>query len=256
MRDTSSWQLSIRDTGTAPCFVGSTVDVSFTSAHGKLDLSPLPTRSDIIYLSPARGPVSPEFAQQAQGEIDSFCVLPTVTEIAISPGPGLGTVRLNPGPAGGWGAKPCTGKDARYLAELYSADCCTIGYAASTQTTVDAPATVRPGERIRFLVTLTNKPVPHSALAGTVNPTPTPLAFIPCPTYHEELEGIAGSFHAYQLNCTVASPIAANASETFEMFIDVPAGVHPGPSVLLWSIEGSPTVWQTGRTSLEISASG
>jgi hypothetical protein len=253
MRDTSSWQFSMHNTGAAPCFVGSTLAIAFIAAQGKLMLSPLPTRTDIVYLAGSAGSSSASISKAAVGEIDSFCVLPPINEMDISPGPGLGLARVTPGPAGGSGAA-CTGKDDRYLAEVYNDQCCTAGYAASIQSSIAAPAAVHPGEHVRFLVTLTNRPAPHSEIGGTVHPAPPALTFSPCPTYHEELEGVAGSFHTYQLNCNRARTILANQSETFEMFIDVPNNAHTGPSVLLWSIDESPTIWQTMRTNIEIGA--
>jgi len=227
--------------------------VDFIASHGKLNLSSLPTRGDIVYLAGTTGPASPRLSGAAVGEIDSFCVLPTITEMDISPAPSLGVVRVDPGPAGGWGTG-CTGKHDTYLAELFSDQCCATGYAASTQTAVKAPLTVRSGEHVRFLVTVTDRPGPHREIAGTINPTPTPLTLSPCPAYYEELEGIAGAFYAYQLNCVAASPIEPNGSETFEMFIDVPHSAPAGPAVLLWSIDGSPTVWQSIRTNIDISS--
>src|SRR5216683_1688839 len=68
----------------------------------------------------------------------------------------------------------------------------------------------------------------HQA-AGTVLPTPSPLTFNPCPTYHDELEGVSGTLHSYLLNCQQAETIPANGKESFEMFIDVPRGAAPGP---------------------------
>jgi hypothetical protein len=52
--------------------------------------------------------------------------------------------------------------------------------------------------------------------------------------YQEELEGVAGTAVAYTLNCGQARPIGNDGTETFEMFITVPIGAHPGPAVLAW----------------------
>jgi hypothetical protein len=253
-RNTSTWTITVKDKGTAPCFVGSTVEVGFATAAGTLSLPAMRTLGgDIVYLAPASAPASPRFSHEASGEIDTFpCVVPPVTQMAISPAAGLGIVLVNPGPAGGLGTT-CPGKPQSYLAELYPENCCR-GYAASTQTAMDAPAAAHRGDHLRFLVTITNRPVSHSELAGTAHPTPTPMTFTPCPTYHEELEGVAGTFHTYQLNCEQAAPIQANASETFEMYVDLPADTHPGPAVLVWSIDGSPTIYQTARANIEINS--
>ncbi len=250
-RNSSTWMLRVRDQGAMPCFVGSTVDVTFATTAGPLTLSPLRTRTDIVYLAALSTPGASGYAHQAVGEIDTFpCVVPPVTQMSISPGPGLGTVRVTPGPSGGFGV-PCPGKQGSYLAEVFPEDCCS-GYAASTQTSVDAPTVAHPGEHLRFLVTITNRPVPHSQIDGTKEPAATPMAFASCPTYREELEGIDGGFHTYKLNCRAARPIPANGSETFEMYVDVPAGAHQGPAVLVWSIDGSPTVYQTAKINIQV----
>src|ERR1700719_865312 len=78
MRDASSWQISVRNTGTSPCFVGSTLDVSFIGAHSKIDLPRLSTSGDIVYLAAAGGPSSTRFASQADGEIAAFLVFRTL----------------------------------------------------------------------------------------------------------------------------------------------------------------------------------
>jgi hypothetical protein len=248
--NTSFWEVTVEEKGGAPCFVGSTMDVSFATARGDLKLSAIRTAGDIVYLAPGPTPSSSRFSHQASGEIDTFpCVVPPIARMAISPASSLGSLTVNPGPAGGWGT-PCPGSSGSYLAELWSDNCC-MGYAASTQTSIDAPPLVHPGDHVRFLVTLKNQPVPHSELFSA-EPQPQLWSFSPCPTYHQELEGVSGTFHSYLLNCGQAAPIPANGSATFEMYMDVPGGTHPGPAVLVWSIDGSPSRYQTARTNVEI----
>ncbi len=251
-KDTSFWIIGVTNNGTAPCFVGSTFDVGFTAADGKLTMQAERTVGDIVYLEgqPGGSTPSPRFSLKARGEIDTRpCAIPPVAQMQISPGPGLGTVLGNPGPAGGWGA-PCPNTAASYLAQL-SGEGLGGGYAPSTQTAIDAPAVARPGERLRFLITITDQPVVHSTQFPT-DSTPAALVFSPCPTYHEELEGEPGTFHTYQLNCEQATTIEPYGSETFEMFIDVPVDAHPGPAVLIWSVDGSPATYQTARTNIWI----
>jgi hypothetical protein len=85
-----------------------------------------------------------------------------------------------------------------------------------------------------------------------VESTPPPWNFAPCPTYHQELEGVSATFQSYLLNCGQAAPIPPYGGETFETYRDVPAGAQPGPAVLVWSIDGSPTRYQTARINVEI----
>ena len=139
-----------------------------------------------------------------------------------------------------------------YVSELYGvpSNGAVSGYAASTQAHLSAPATAVPGEEVNFLVTLVNSPVPHTGLfPPPLNPT---MTLSPCPTYHQGLEGIPGTFHWYRLNCAAAVPIPPGGSETFAMSIQVPSAAQPGPTTLAWSIDGSPQTYQTGRSYLEI----
>jgi len=238
--NTSFWTISVTNAGTSPCFVGPTMDVGFISADGPLPLTPQRWGGNIVYLAPSRKPSMPGFNDKAVGEIDTFpCAAPRIVQMTISPGPGLGVVKLDPGPAGGFGS-PCPEKQQAYLVELMS-DVNQIGYAAMTQTSIDAPAETHPGERLRFLVTIENRPTPR--LSYGPDPSPSPLVFSPCPTYHLELEGEEGTFHTYRLNCAAASTVAPFQSEKFEMFIDIPRDAKPGPAVLVWAVDGSPLEW-------------
>ena len=86
--------------------------------------------------------------------------------------------------------------------------------------------------------------------AGTEDRPPEPLNWSPCPTYHQELQGVEGSFGTYRLNCGKVAPMPPYASATFEMYIDVPENAHPGPSVLSWGINGPPEMYNA--TSINV----
>lgn len=249
--NTSTWNIAIQNVHSAPCFVGSTVWVEFVTGAGALDVAALRrVGGDIIYLAPDKGPSGYGLWDKALGEIDTFpCVLPAIAEMRISPGPGLGSVAVSPGPAGGVGS-PCPQKQS-YLAELWP-DTDIVGYAAAVQTSLDVAATAHPGQHFRFVVTLTNAPVAHHEPAGTARPTPSPLTFNPCPTYHVELEGVAGTLYTSSLNCHQAQTIPANGKESFEMFIDVPEDALPGPAVLYWAMDGSPLAYQAYKVAIQI----
>ena len=238
--NTSSWAISAINADSAECFVGPTMAVTFETAQGPLKLSPQPWPGDPVYLHPG---------QQAVGEIDtSPCALPRITQMTISPGPGLGSRSVDPGPAGGSGS-PCPDRPQSYMVELTSGGN-QGGYAALTETFMTAPEIAHPGERVRFLVTITDRPAPRLGIGP--GPSPVPIVFTPCPTYHLELEGVESTFQTYQLNCAAATTIGNFQSETFEMFVDVPAAAKPGPAVLVWSIDGSPQRWERASAYLAI----
>lgn len=244
-KDTSFWTVAVTNTSQVQCFVGPSMDVSFVTAQGPLAAVDQRWGGDIVYLDPGA---------KAVGELSTFpCHVPDVRQITLSPGERLGSVTLDPGPAGGWGA-PCTGPKLSYLMELLP-DANEVGYAASTTTAMGTVPAAHPGGRLRFFITITNRMAPHFGLAGHPDPTPSPLAWSPCPTYHMELEGVEGTFHTYRLNCAHAETIPPNGSETFEMFIDVPATARPGPATLVWSIDGSPQTWQRASAYVPITTS-
>ncbi len=239
--NTSFWSISVTNSSAAECFVGPTMDVTFATAQGPLKLSPQRWPGDLVYLNRM---------DAAVGEIDAFpCALPRITRMTISPGPGLGSTTLDPGPAGGFGS-PCPDRAQTYLVELTSGGN-HGGYAPLTESSMVAPAVAHPGDRLRFLVTITNRPSPRFGIPGP-GPTPAPVVFSPCPTYHLELEGVEGTFHTYQLNCAEASTIQDFHSETFEMFIDVPRDAKPGPATLVWSIDGGAQQWQRATAYVAI----
>jgi hypothetical protein len=252
-KDTSSWDLTVTDTGTHPCFVGPTPDVSFFTSSGQISIhktSPWP--GEIVYLSPIKEPAPPYFGS-AIGEIDvNPCHLAQpVDSMLVNLGETLGSVRVSPGPAGGWGTACPVGGET-YFTELYGLpyDGSIGGYAARTQTNLTAPSSARPGERVNFRVTLLNEAV---AGLGLGNPSPNPTwTFTPCPMFYDEVEGVVGTFHVSSLDCASARPIPSGGSETFDMHIDIPSDATPGPATLIWSIVGSPATYQKGTSYLPI----
>lgn len=253
---TSMWAVTMRNQAASPCFVGSSFDVAFTGPNGPLRLTQERLGGHVIYLArQGGGPIDSPYWSQAIGEIDTNpCPIPVVTTMTISPGPSLGRVTIDPGPAGGWGPL-CPGTNVQYLAELRP-DCSLrqkscIGYAASTETSMTTPTSVKPGQLVRFTISITNRPSERFGLTEPPSPT-APVTFTACPSYHEELEGIFGTFHTYRLNCARGQPIAPLASETFEMYIRVPPDAHPGPSVLAWELDESATLFQPYFQSIEI----
>ena len=100
------------------------------------------------------------------------------------------------------------------------------------QTELDVPSVAHPGDRLRFFVTLLNEPPVTSCTPPCPDRSPAPLEWPQCPTYHQELEGATGSFSSNQLNCQPVNPMPPYAKATFEMYIDVPADAHAGPSIL------------------------
>ena len=253
---TSTWAVIMRNQAAIPCFVGSSFDVTFTGANGPLRLTQERLGGHVIYLAPrGSGPIDSPYWSQAIGEIDTNpCPIPAVVKMTISPGPSLGSVTIDPGPAGGWGPV-CPATNLQYLAELRP-DCSLrqkscIGYAANTETSMTTPTSVKPGQLVRFTISITNQPSERFGLGGVPSPS-GPVSFANCPSYHEELEGVFGTFHTYRLNCARAQPIAPMASETFEMYIRVPPDAHPGPSVLAWGLDESPTLYQPYFQSIEV----
>src|ERR1019366_6480251 len=161
-RGVTSWAIDVSDTGPGPCFVGPSPDLSFYVAGEPLAIPKGAAFSgDIIYLASGSGAAQSPFFGTASGEIDvNSCVLPHVDQVRVDFGSGLGSVMVQPGPAAGWGA-PCPVAHESYFSELYGVPACgsIMGYAASTQASLEAPSSASPGEDLRFLVTLSNTPM-------------------------------------------------------------------------------------------------
>ncbi len=93
------------------------------------------------------------------------------------------------------------------------------------------PGSVRAGQDLTYLVTLTNGSQPDDLVAL-------------CPNYDEELIGdkaqgsvlVGGTKHIYALNCAPVGTIAPGASVTFQMVFKVPADAVPGKYTLLFGL--------------------
>jgi hypothetical protein len=251
--NTSSWGITVTDVGTRPCFVGPTPDVSFFTSSGEIAIAKGPPWSgEIVYLSPVKAPAPPYFGS-AIGEIDvNPCHLPQpVDSMLVNLGETLGSVRVSPGPAAGWGT-PCPVGHETYFTELYGLpnDGSIGGSLSRTETTLAAPPAARPGQRVNFTVTLANEAEVGTGIGGPpVNATWT---FTRCPMFYEEVEGVVGTFHISPFDCANAKPIPSGGSETFDMHIDIPADASPGPATLIWSLIGSPDAYQKGTSYLPI----
>jgi hypothetical protein len=58
----------------------------------------------------------------------------------------------------------------------------------------------------------------------------------PCPDYTESV-GKNETVGSYQLNCGPVGTIAAAASVTFEMHLEIPRGARTGPDFLGWTLQ-------------------
>ncbi|TMB70494.1 MAG: hypothetical protein E6J51_03350 [Chloroflexi bacterium] len=80
----------------------------------------------------------------------------------------------------------------------------------------------------------------------------------PCPSYHEDLYPISAQAgplpgkHVYLLNCQPVQSIAAGASVTFAMRLDVPSAAIPGKYNLLWAPQESPNIQDVHRIAITI----
>ena len=91
--------------------------------------------------------------------------------------------------------------------------------------TIKAPSSVKPGDRLRYEVTITNN-------------RSTDVAFDPCPAYTENLAGTGiKAVGTYLLNCGAAPSIAAGSSVTFEMVLDIPQWTQAGNAYLHWDFQ-------------------
>jgi hypothetical protein len=102
---------------------------------------------------------------------------------------------------------------------------------------IEAPATVRAGSTLDFVVTLTN-------------PTDAPIALDPCPVYSTGFFKGGGFYH---LNCAVRD-IPAHGSVRFAMRIQVVDYTPLGPTQLRWEILEAGDSSAAGQTSVEVTA--
>jgi DNA-binding CsgD family transcriptional regulator len=259
--DTFVWSIVLNNKASSPCFLGSTLQVRFVTADGHMVLPAKRTGGGIVYLEAPppdwlanlTTPV-PRFSREAGGSISLYsCHLPALTQLEITPGPGLGTLMLDSGAPDGLGT-PCPSGAQSYRSHLSPGQCCS-GIGSRTQTRIEAPERVRVGERFRFLITIINEPgaTTRSGIGGPQEtPTPPPLEWSPCPTYHQELQGVPGTFGTYRLNCESVAPLPSRGIATFEMYIDVPPDAQSGPSVLEWGLDGDEGMYQEASINVWI----
>jgi hypothetical protein len=112
-----------------------------------------------------------------------------------------------------------------------------------------APSSARPGERLRYLVELTNR-------------TTATQRFGECPAYVQNIAGpqeLGSSdktgFRYVErrqiLNCAGLGDIAPGATMTFEMYFEIPTDALPGSYVLPWRLDGP--LYSTGyKVGLEV----
>ncbi len=87
---------------------------------------------------------------------------------------------------------------------------------------IQAPASVRAGDALDYVVVLTNS-------------TGADVPLSPCPNYLESLSGVKAA-GAYELNCAVPA-IPAGGSLRFAMRLAIPAFVQAGTVTLTWSLD-------------------
>lgn len=88
--------------------------------------------------------------------------------------------------------------------------------------TISAPATVRRGSTLAYMVTITN-------LSGQ------DYHLDPCPDYNE-LVGPKAAVAEYQLNCAPVGTIAAGSRATFAMRISIPTTMSSGTTKITWAL--------------------
>ena len=111
----------------------------------------------------------------------------------------------------------------------------------------NAPVATSPLAALTGSVSVTGAVSAGSVLDYTVtltNPTANSIALLPCPSYTQELYA-DGTKVAYSvlLNCAAAgSQLAAGASVSFDMQLQIPGNLPPGPVKLSWSLQGGPSL--------------
>lgn len=113
---------------------------------------------------------------------------------------------------------------------------------------IASPPVGRAGERLRFLITLTNKSAER-------------YVFAPCPAYVQTITGPteAGADRPEHvaaadrrlLNCGVVPEMGAGVSVTFEMYVEIPSRTMPGHYVLTWQLD-DPSYGAGTKTSFAV----
>jgi hypothetical protein len=91
---------------------------------------------------------------------------------------------------------------------------------------IEAPATVRAGEAINYVVTLANL-------------TRQPITMTPCPGFEQWLNVGTPGKDVYGLNCAGHRLLAAGQRLRFQMRLAIPADAPSGPAQLRWSPAGA-----------------
>jgi hypothetical protein len=108
------------------------------------------------------------------------------------------------------------------------------GTAASLTASVQLPKTVRPGSKLIYTVTLSNR-------------TATPVKLTPCPGYNEGIYASGLVVRRWlSLNCATVHAIPAHHHLRFAMELSVPAKTPPGIAKFGWSLN-TPTGPSVGR---------
>lgn len=111
------------------------------------------------------------------------------------------------------------------------------------QPTINAPAQVKAGSQLRYLVSLANE-------------TKLPIDFrTQCFNYEEELfadithgSPPLGGKHLYRLNCAPAGLMGPLATKTFAMVLAVPVGATPGTYTLVFNIASGNAMPQSAQS--------
>jgi Protein of unknown function (DUF4232) len=107
----------------------------------------------------------------------------------------------------------------------------TAGAISQLTGSLSAPDEASRGDMLHYTVTLTN-------------PTASPVSLAACPAYTQSVYADGKSADTTQrLDCAAAGGrIPANASVSFEMQVQVPAGLAAGSGKLSWKLDGGPGV--------------
>jgi len=215
--------------GTSPCYLPSAPSAALIDAAGVRQS--IPTNGQAA--GPASGfPVlSPSASASVSLQIYGYCSIQPVTRLGIL----LGGAQWLYVPVGRYPQEPssaaslCPDMSVSWLLLITSNTPATpspsIGLPPGLTASLSAPAIARAGESYRYLVTLRNA-------------TTSPISLNPCPTYGEGLKGPNGEAF-YTLNCPAATPVPANGSEVFEMYLPIPSSIPAGVYRLGWLVENS-----------------
>lgn len=154
---------------------------------------------------PAGGPVYRDVRIEMPG--GGLLAVPAI-EVNASCGVAVGTVGLADAPRVGLEPRPPAAP----------------GSLAALEAQVESPASARPGQELRFVVTLSNG-------------TDVPVRLVPCPGYRVTLVASgARAEERYLLNCSVIETVPPSGNIRFEIRVRVPEGAEPGTARLGWDM--------------------